>query len=377
MKYFIFSVLLISSLIFGCSKNSSPVTQTPSGSIKAYDVTQTRDSVDFTVKFMITLTPTASTTIKVDYTTVAGTAKADTDFVAQAGTITFAPGQNQAFVEVKVLGRKLKQSNQLFYLKLSNPVGAQLENTQATATLQNPGTYALVWSDEFNGTTLNTNDWNYETGGGGWGNNELQNYTSGTNNAYLENGNLVIEAKKETLGSSAYTSARLTTKGKRSFTYGKIEFRAKLPTTKGIWPALWMLGQNIDQAPWPSCGEIDIMELVNKETPSKVYGTGHWGVNSSSHLQSGGNYVLTSGYFSDAFHTFGVEWDADGIHWYVDGNKYFDLNKPAVTGGNFPFDKDFFIIMNVAVGGQWPGNPDATSVFPQKMYVDYVRVYQK
>ena len=191
----------------------------------------------------------------------------------------------------------------------------------------------------------------------------------------MQAGNLVIEAKKENLGGNAYTSARLTTKGKRKFTYGKIDIRAKIPTTKGIWPALWMLGENIDQVSWPACGEIDIMESINKE--QKVYGTAHWGLSSSSHLSNGGSYLLSSGYFSDDYHIYSIEWSATKIKWLVDGSQFYELFNSSVTGGNYPFDKDFFLILNVAVGGNWPGAPDGTSAFPQKMLVDYIRVYQK
>jgi beta-glucanase (GH16 family) len=372
----IVSALLLLATIAACSKKNDSSIQNPQYYIKVEDVVQQRDSLNSTARFFITLSPQASKEIKVDYATEGGTAKADSDFVATSGTITFAPNQTQATVDVTVIGRQLRKSDQQFYLKLSNAVGAQIQTARATATLQNAGKYTLVWSDEFNGTGLNTNDWNYEKGANGWGNNELEDYKSGTENTYVQNGNLVIEAKKQDFTNN-YTSARINTKGKRSFTYGKVEIRAKVPATKGLWPALWMLGQNIDEVGWPACGEIDIMEQVNKETPGKVYGTAHWGVNASSHLESGGNYSLPSGYFSDDFHVFSVEWDEKGITWFVDGNQYHTLSSQQVTGGNRPFDKDFFLIFNVAVGGNWPGNPDATSVFPQKMLVDYVRVYQK
>ncbi|MDQ6812669.1 MAG: family 16 glycosylhydrolase [Bacteroidota bacterium] len=372
-----FVLLMLSTTFLSCSKSSSDSNRSqPSLSIE--NISAVTDSVNTKIKFIVTVDAVSTSAITVDYTTMEGTAKANVDFVPVSGKLTLSPNTTKGEIEVSIIGRKVLSGSQQLYLQFSNPSGASLKIDKATAFLQNPGfDYQLVWKDEFDSNALNTKDWNYETGGNGWGNNELQNYTSGTNNAYIESGMLVIEAKKERLGSNAYTSARLTTKGKVKFTYGKIEIRAKLPATKGIWPALWMLGNNIDQVSWPACGEIDITEQINKETPARVYGTAHWGTNSSTHLQAGGNYTLSSGYFSDDFHIYSIEWESDKIQWFVDGIMYYRLVKGQVTGGINPFDADFFLIMNVAVGGSWPGNPDATSVFPQKMLVDYVRVYQK
>lgn len=373
-RYQLFVLSFVMPFLYCSKSTSSTDSQVPY--IRIYDVTQTRDSVNTTMRFRVSVTPQTNKQVKVDYATEAATAQAGTDFTAKTGTLTIDANQPEAFIDIQVIGRQLKQSAQLFYVKLSNAAGAQLENDRATATLQNPGKLQMVWSDEFNGTSLTTTDWNYETGGGGWGNNELENYTSGTNNAYLENGNLVIEAKKENLGAENYTSARLTTKGKRKFTYAKVEIRAKLPVAKGIWPALWMLGENINTVSWPSCGEIDMMEEIGEVQPSKVYGTAHWGTSSATHLSSGGSYSLPAGSFADSFHVFTLDWTADKMQWSVDGTKYYEVTRQQVTGGNYPFDKDFFIILNLAVGGSWPGNPTSATTFPQKMYVDYVRVYQ-
>jgi beta-glucanase (GH16 family) len=364
-------LLLLIPFVY-CKKN------TASSLISVSNISVVRDSVNSTIKLVVTVEPVSNQAITVAYTTVDGTAKSNIDFVPASGTLIINPNTSSVEIQVQLIGRKLLSSTQDFTVKLSNAVNASLKVDQATVFIENPGfDYQLVWSDEFDGTVLNTANWNYETGGGGWGNNELENYTSGTNNAYIENGNLVIEAKKERSGNNAYSSARLTTKGKRKFTYGKIEIKAKVPATAGLWPAIWMLGENIDQVSWPSCGEIDIMEAINKETPSKIYGTAHWGINTSNHLSKGGSYALSSGYYSDNYHIFSVEWDANSIVWLYDGNRFYSVNKADVTGGNNPFNKDFFLILNVAVGGNWPGSPDATSVFPQKMMVDYVRVYQK
>lgn len=372
MRLFVLFSLMITCC---CCRKNATATSEVVAYLRIYDVTQDRDSTNSVARFRVSITPQLNKEVTVKYTTENGSAIAITDYTARSGVLTLPANQTEAFIDVPVVGRVLKQSDQQFYLIVSNPVNAQLENDRATATLRNLGKYELAWSDEFNGTALNTNDWSYETGGNGWGNNELQNYLAGTANAYLQNGNLVIEAKKETSGSNNYTSARLTTKGKRFFTYGKMEFRAKLPITKGIWPALWMLGENISTVNWPACGELDIMELIGKE-PSVVYGTAHWGT-TANHQSANGNFRLSNGDYSQDFHVFTMEWDAQRIQFFMDGNKYKEVTAQQVGAGAYPFDKPFFFIVNVAVGGDWPGSPDATSTFPQKMLVDYVRVYQK
>ncbi len=241
----------------------------------------------------------------------------------------------------------------------------------------------LVWSDEFNGTSIDSANWTYDIGTGaekglnGWGNNEWQYYTNRPENARIEDfpgggRGLVIEAKKESYGGSEYTSARLLTQGLQSFTYGRIEARIKLPIGQGIWPAFWMLGSNIDTVPWPGCGEIDIMEYLGHE-PTKVHGTIHFGGSKTS------SHSLGSGNFNDDFHVFAIEWEAGEFRWYVDEMHYATQTEWTSSVGAFPspFDKPFFILLNVAVGGNWPGYPDGSTVFPQKMYVDWVRVYRQ
>jgi beta-glucanase (GH16 family) len=230
----------------------------------------------------------------------------------------------------------------------------------------------LVWSDEFNGKSINDNFWTFEQGNGGWGNHELEYYTGRTQNAFVSNGNLIIEARQERFGESNYTSARMITKDKKYFTYGRIDIRAKIPKGQGIWPALWMLGQNINQVGWPTCGEIDMMELVGN-VPNKIYGTLHWGTSAAAHQSYGKNFVLSSGVYDDQFHVFSMVWDSNQIMIYVDDTSYFTMN---ITGVTLPFGNNFFFIFNVAVGGDWPGSPDGTTQFPQRMVVDYVRVFQ-
>jgi len=250
------------------------------------------------------------------------------------------------------------------------------EKQSVTITQDDPNYTGLIWSDEFEYTGLpDASNWNMETGGGGWGNNELQYYTNTESNAKVENGILTITAREESVGGNQYTSARITTQNKFDFQYGRIEARIKLPYGQGLWPAFWMLGANFGSVGWPACGEIDIMEMVGGAgRENTVHTTLHWD-NNGSHAEYGLSYSLSSGIFADDFHVFSVTWDSKQIKGYVDDIEYFvaditptDLNE---------FQKNFFIILNVAVGGNWPGSPDGTTTFPQTMEVDYVRVYEE
>ena len=236
-------------------------------------------------------------------------------------------------------------------------------------------TWKMAWGDDFDGASgsaVDASKWAYDSGPN-WSNGELQDYTSGSTNASLDgNGNLVIEARKEACEGRQYTSARLKTEGKKTFTYGRIEGRMKLPYGQGMWPAFWMLGGNS----WPANGEIDIMENLGRE-PSIAHGTMH-GPGYSGANGPTASFTLPGGAkFADDFHVFAIEWETNTIRWYVDGNLY-STRTPADTKGNtWVFDHPFFIILNLAVGGDWPGAPDATTVFPQKMLIDYIRVCQK
>lgn len=237
-----------------------------------------------------------------------------------------------------------------------------------------PPAWRLVWHDEFDGTTLDTTKWVHETGGNGWGNAELEYYTDRVENARVANGYLVIEARQEPFGNRAYTSARLKTQGLATWVYGRIEARIQIPRGQGLWPAFWMLGDNIPQVGWPGCGEIDIMENIGKE-PATVHGTVHGpGYSGANGLSSA--YALRTGAFADSFHVFAVEWQPGSIQWYVDSTLYKTVT-PSQVPGTWVYNHGFFILLNVAVGGYWPGNPDSTTVFPQTMLVDYVRVYQR
>jgi beta-glucanase (GH16 family) len=249
-------------------------------------------------------------------------------------------------------------------------VSFSVNNTGYTTPLNYPN-YTLSWNDEFNGTSL-SNDWTHELGNGynGWGNNELQYYRE--QNTSLENGYLKITAKQEYYGGKNYTSSRIKTQGNIFHTYGRIDIRAKLPFGQGIWPAMWMLGENFSAVGWPSCGEIDIMEMIggNGYNDRTVHGTAHW--ESNGHAEYGGSNSLSSGRFADEFHVFSIIWTPSSIVWLRDDIQYqvIDINNLSA------FHNNFFFIFNLAVGGNWPGSPNSSTIFDQTLLVDYIRVFQ-
>jgi beta-glucanase (GH16 family) len=244
---------------------------------------------------------------------------------------------------------------------------------RATSIPALPG-WNLIWQDEFDGQKINTANWTYDIGGWGWGNGEGQYYTERAENARLENGMLVIEARAEKYESSYYTSARLKTEGLQNFQFGRIEARLKVPSGKGLWPAFWMLGSDFNGSNWPDCGEIDIMEYIGKE-PDLIFGTLH-----------GPGYSGALGFtkwnrqtynIADDFHIYAIEWEPDEIRWFYDGSHYHTVNGTDIGDRKWVFDHPFFIILNLAVGGQLPGPVGLDTEFPAQYLVDYVRVYQK
>jgi beta-glucanase (GH16 family) len=243
-----------------------------------------------------------------------------------------------------------------------------------------PAGWTLTWSDEFDGAanaSPDTTKWAYDTGGGGWGNNELEYYTNRTSNVATDGqGHLVITLRAESYMGSAYTSARIKTQGKFTQAYGRFEARIKIPGTQGVWPAFWMLGADIGTNPWPACGEIDIMENVGKEPTinhGSLHGPGYSGGNPLT-----GKYTLGSGKLSDDFHLYAVEWETNVIRFYVDDTLYETrTNADVPSGSKWVYDHPFFMILNIAIGGSFPGSPDSTTVLPQTMTVDYVRVYSR
>ncbi len=244
--------------------------------------------------------------------------------------------------------------------------------------------YVLVWSDEFdgpNGSSLDAKKWVHETGGDGWGNQELETYTARSENSQIKDGNLVITARKEDFTGADgtarhYTSARIKTQGLFEQVYGRMEARIKIPAGQGMWPAFWMLGNDITSTGWPGSGEIDIMENIGKE-PATIHGTIHGpGFSGAGGLNQG--FSVDHSKVEDDFAVFAVEWEPNKIRFYCDSVLYVTRTPAALpAGGKWVFDHPFFLILNLAVGGGWPGNPDSSTNFPQSMLVDYVRVYAK
>ena len=241
--------------------------------------------------------------------------------------------------------------------------------------------WKLVWSDEFKGPTLDYSKWGIEVNAFGGGNNEMQIYTDRHENVRVEKGNLIIEARKDGHAEAGvrrdYSSGRIRTKNRGDWRYGRIDVRAKLPIGKGIWPAIWMLPTDNTYGTWASSGEIDIMEMVGHE-PSTYLGTLHYGGKWPKNKHSGKPHKLSSGTFADDFHIFSIVWEEGKIQWAIDGKSWQTQTEWSSEGGKFPapFDKRFHLLLNLAVGGNWPGAPDANTKFPAKLLVDYVRVYQ-
>jgi beta-glucanase (GH16 family) len=239
----------------------------------------------------------------------------------------------------------------------------------AACTQSKEPAWKLAWSDEFNYSGLpDTSNWRNEVGF--VRNHELQYYTAHRiENTIVNAGNLLIIGRKEPFDSAGYTSASLTTDGKHNWTYGKIEARMKLPKGQGMWPAFWMLGQNIHQVGWPRCGEIDIMEHINSE--DILYGTLHW--DNETHVSSGNKVQCTVA----RFHNYAVEWDRDSVKWFLDGARYHSVCIKDSINSTDEFHKPHYIILNLAIGGDWPKNPDETTQFPDTVFVDYVRIYKR
>ncbi len=391
------AMILIAGLwISSCNKEGGddPMPVLPALSIA--DASMPEGNQNGKLVFTVTLSKTPTANVVVNYATLNGTAIAGRDYVAKTdGNLLFKPNETQKTIEIDILADEIKESDNFFEVLLLNPVNAGLEKSRARGTILNddqdnalvipttgftsPLSYPgrnLVWADEFNDAALNVSDWTFEIGTGqsGWGNNELQHYRA--ENTTLVDGHLVIEARQENFGSSAYTSSRIITQGKKEFKFGRIDIRAALPKGQGLWPALWMLGSNFQQAGWPACGEIDIMELVG-HIPNRVHGTVHFGPSVAQRQERSASRALSgNATFSDEFHVFSLEWEQDRIRWFLDGTQFHEITPADMGGAAYPFNQPFFFIFNVAVGGNWPGSPDNTTMFPQRMIVDYVRVFQ-
>ena len=393
-KLLLITFLFIPVVFINCSEESAIVK--PEIRIKSVTVPEgTSDETQ--AELTAVLSQPIQEDIVISYFTEDISANAGKDYTAvNQGSLTISAGSTSAKISITVLPDDLFEFTEEFLVKLTEPDNATLIGQNITVRINDNDDYTpekdadgyitpdsypemtLFWAEEFNGTSINTDTWTFEIGDGcpnlcGWGNNELQYYSDEEKNAKIADGKLIITALKKE-GYSEYSSARMITKGKQEFSYGRIDIRARLPYGQGIWPAIWMLGANIDQVGWPSCGEIDIMELVGHE-PKTSHGTAHY--NANGYQYKGMGYALTDGTaFNDQFHVFSVLWEKDIIKWYVDYNKFFEISAETV-GTTYPFNNPFFFILNIAVGGNWPGNPDETTLFPQTMEIDYIRVFQQ
>ncbi len=322
------------------------------------------------------------------------TATEGEDFTHFEGVITIPKGETKAEINIPILTDTLMETDEVIWLGFSNPINVRIQDGLSEIKIMNDDTFmvnddtsgyysplsypgkSLVWSEEFDQSTLDMNSWNYETGGY-WFNNELQYYRGGTANTALQNGKLVITAKKETYQNREHTSARLTTEGKVEYKYGRIDVRGKLPKGQGIWPAIWLLGNDLSSVGWPACGELDMVELLG-HTPQTVHGSINYGPQGNSWAYTKTtSYTLPGEDFSDKYHVFSILWEENSIKYYVDDNLYTTYTpNNIVSGQSWRFNHPFFFILNVAVGGDWPGNPDQTTAFPQQMLIDYIRVFQ-
>ena len=389
------ALILTAVFLWGCGgSDPEPMgnDDLPRLSISSVTLVEGNDNGNFV--FDVSISAAHDEIVTVDYETRDDTAGKDIDYIQSTGTVSIPVGERRAQITIGIIGDDLKEADESFKVVLSNPKNATISNGEGIGTIRNDDTrvdvpedgyitpesyagYELNWADEFNGTSIDASSWMHEMGASGWGNNELQYYTDRSDNSFIQDGALVIEAKEENFAGAPYTSARMITQEKRTFTFGRVDIRAILPEGQGIWPALWMLGSNFSTIGWPACGEIDIMELVGHE-PGTVHGTAHWGPQGRSFSDNKGEeYLLPDNEkFSEKYHVFSIIWEPGKIEWFVDDNNYFTLRTSDVNG-NYPFDNEFFFIFNIAVGGNWPGSPDGTTSFPQRMIVDYVRVFDK
>ena len=377
-----------------CSKNSStPTPVTPT--LTATEVTAAEGNGGTSLmEFTFRLSSASTAAVSARISSGNGFAIEGEDYKKVDQVIQFAPGETSKKISVEIVADDAREGNDDFVLSLSDAVNCTIPNRFIKGTITNddtkvvfgtggpssPGSYPglnLVWADEFSGASVNTANWNYEVGDGcpgvcGWGNNELEWYTEGEN-ASIQNGALIIEARAESRGGKNYTSSRMTTKTKKPFKFGRMDIRAKLPKGRGIWPAIWMMPQDNVYGGWPKSGEIDIMEFLGHET-NKVYSTVHFGPGPASMNIS--KNITGSSPYCDSFHVYSLVWETDRMRFYADDVLISDVKRTDLSGQVYPFNESFFFILNLAVGGNWPGNPDASTYFPQWLIVDYIRVFQ-
>ena len=384
----IFWILTVLFIMNACNSDDDDIV--PSVSIESIQIEE--GNTINNLEIALTLSNTVDYDLSVDVRTIDGTAIKGLDYTELNEVIIFNAGEQEVTFTIQIIGDNIPEYTEIFSIRLENPYNVTIDINFATVTILNddehvfsipetgystPESYdgmELVWSDEFDASSIDNSNWTFETGTGnwGWGNNELQYYQE--NNTSIIDGNLVIEARKESVDNSNYTSSRIITRDKKSFKYGRVDIRAVMPEGQGIWPALWMLGSNHFQVGWPTCGEIDIMEMIGggDGRDNVLRGTAHW--NQGGHVSYGQGYTHESN-LSDEYHVYSIIWDDQNISWYFDDINFntMDITSEALSA----FHNNFYFIMNVAVGGVWPGSPDNTTLFPQWMIVDYIRVFQE
>ncbi|MBK6264301.1 family 16 glycosylhydrolase [Marivirga sp. S37H4] len=392
LKLTVFSFLFL--VIVACDDANLPDDRLPEVTAEPLTIAETDQNQEITIDLMLDKPSTQE--IIVNYSTKNGTALAGSDYRSiQNENLTIPPGDLSASINLTILGDEFKEDEEIFYINLTSAINASISTEEIeikitdTDTLEEPGGstsfegyespleyegYELVWQDEFEADQL-SDDYTFEigTGGNGWGNNESQYYRE--ENTRLEDGYLVIRAKKENFGGREYTSSRIITENKKEFKYGRFDIRARMPYGQGIWPAIWMLGANFREVSWPYCGEIDIMEMIGGQGRERiVHGTVHWD-SDNGYANYGHSRTLSDKTLSDQFHVFSIIWDENSIEWLIDNQSYGSID--TTPSHLDEFREEFFFIFNVAVGGNWPGYPDEFTEFPQEMWIDYVRVFQQ
>lgn len=390
----VLSVITISCLI-SCGSSGENEEKTPRVIIE--DVERLEGDagilqIDLTVK----LAEVHSADVALTYQSDDASAFQGSDYKQVVGQLIIPAGQTEASLNLEIVSDEIKEGNEFFkvffesdmkvefnkqtaHVKIKNDDETLPYDTDDYETPENYAGWSLAWADEFDGPEINKDWWTHEIGNGegGWGNNELEYYTDGEENSRIVDGKLVIEARDDSWDGHQYTSARMITKDKKIFSFSRTDIRAKLPFGQGIWPALWMLGNNIDDRGWPACGEIDIMEMIGNH-PSTTHATVHFGADfTNNYKYVGDQYSITGEIFNDRFHVFSVVREFNQMWFYVDDILIFDFDSKDTQNQPYPFNDQFFFIFNVAIGGNWPGSPDETTQFPQLMEVDYIRVFEK
>ena len=362
-------LILLSSLVFvSCDTTDTPTTNVgdPSNLTIEVDIADDRSG-------SVTVMARADNAVLYEFDM--GTPSTNDTGVSETGDFDFVYESSGNYtIEVKAIGNSGRFIRQQTQISVSS--GEPNTSGQGYTTPIEYPDMDLLWNDEFDGSILNGSFWTHEIGNGcpnicGWGNNELEYYRE--QNTTVNEGVLTIEARQETIQSNNYTSSRLKTQGKFAFTYGRVDVRAKLPGGgRGLWPAIWMLGQNITSVGWPRCGEIDIMEMIGG-TENTTHGTAHWAAANGDRVLDGNDRTIAQG-LDDQFHVHSIVWTPSTIQWYLDDVPFHTLD---ITGSDKDaFHNPFFLLLNVAVGGDWPGSPTPDTTFPTSMEVDYVRVFQ-